>query len=84
MIGDYIGWIGLCLGIFVAPAQLFRIIKTKEVKGISLTTYVFLCLAMVCYLWHACHINSVVFMAAQAVNLTANLVILGILIRRRK
>jgi uncharacterized protein with PQ loop repeat len=83
MIGLYVGILGLIFGFFVAPAQLFRIIKTKEVKGISLTTYIFLCCAMTCYLLHAISINSPVFVTAQSVNLLTNLIILVLLIRRR-
>jgi len=82
--GEIIGWIGFGCGAFVAPAQLYRIIKTKEVKGISLTTYIFLVCAMTCYLLHAISINSPVFVTAQSVNLLTNLVILVLLIRRRR
>jgi uncharacterized protein with PQ loop repeat len=82
--GEIIGWCGFCLGAFVAPAQLLRIIKTKEVKGISLTTYIFLVCAMTCYLLHAISIKSPVFVTAQSVNLLTNLIILVLLIRRRR
>ena len=82
-IGTLVGWLGVAFGLFVAPPQLYRIIKTKEVKGISLTTYIFLCLAMVCYLIHAVYIGSAVFVTSQAVNLAVNVAILALLIRRR-
>ncbi len=82
-IGTLVGWLGVAFGLFVAPPQLYRIIKTKEVKGISLTTYISLCLAMVCYLIHAVYIGSAVFVTAQSVNLIVNIAILVLLLRRR-
>ena len=81
--GVIVGWIVFACGAFVAPPQLYRIIKTKEIKGISLTTYICLCLAMVCYLVHAIYINSPVFITSQVVNLLVNIAILIMLIKRR-
>lgn len=76
-----IGWLGIILGLFVAPLQLIRIIKTKKVDGISLGTYIFLNLAMVCYLIHAININDTVFIVAQGVNLVANIAVLILLLK---
>ena len=79
--GYVIGWCGIGFGFLVAPAQLYRIIRTKQVEAISTVTYAFLNLALVCYLLHAIYIDSVVFITAQAVNLTTNLAIFGYLIK---
>ena len=79
-----IGWIGVLFGCLVAPPQLWRIIKTGTTAGISLTTYIFLCCALTCYLIHAIYIDSVVFIVAQSVNLATNSVILYLLLRRNK
>lgn len=83
-LGHAIGYLGIILGLFVAPPQLIKLIKTKSSKDVSLMTYAFLCLALVCYLLHASYIHSVVFITAQAINLTTNLAILIWLIKERK
>jgi len=76
-----IGWLGVALGILVGPPQLYKIIKTKRVDGISIMTYLFLCLALICYLIHAIEIRSPVFVTAQSINLVVNSVILILLVR---
>uniref|UniRef100_A0A6M3L456 PQ loop repeat protein n=1 Tax=viral metagenome TaxID=1070528 RepID=A0A6M3L456_9ZZZZ len=77
-----IGWAGVALGLLVAPTQLWKILKTKQVNGISRATYTFLCLALVCYLIHAINIKDAVFITAQAINILANFTILVLLFGR--
>ena len=77
------GWIGLVLGLLVAPPQLVKILKTKRVSDISFITYGALCLALVFYLWHAIIINDLIFIVAQALNLTTNTVILILMVKYR-
>lgn len=79
----YIGWMGVGFGLLVAPAQLYRIIRTRQTRAISTLTYVFLNLALVCYLLHAINIADAVFITAQAVNLAINGAILYLLVRWR-
>ncbi len=78
-----IGWIGVALGLLVAPPQLWKILKTKGTSGISLCTYTFLVGALVFYLIHAILIKDAVFIVAQSVNLVTNSVILYLLVRRK-
>ena len=68
------------LGLAVAPPQLIRIIMTGQTEAISVVTYTFLILTMVCYLLHAIHIKSAVFITAQSINLVVNFTILMYLI----
>ena len=75
-----VGWFGVCFGLFVAPCQLVKILATGITDGISLPTYIFLCLALICYLYEAIRIKSKVFITAQAVNLASNLIILALII----
>jgi len=76
-----IGWVGVALGLLVAPMQLWKILRTKQINGISKATYTFLCLALVCYLVHAINIKDAVFITAQAINITINFAILILLFR---
>ncbi|KKL71929.1 hypothetical protein LCGC14_2089980 [marine sediment metagenome] len=78
--GNKIGWLGVLFGLAVAPPQLLRIVMTGQTEAISVVTYIFLLLAMTCYLLHAVHIKSKVFITAQAINLGVNFVILMYLI----
>ena len=84
MLGDLVGWCGVAFGLFVAPPQLIKIIKTRKIDGISTQTYSALVVALVCYLLHAIYIQSPVFICAQSINLVTNSVILVFLLRRRK
>ena len=83
MFEQLIGWAGVAFGLLVAPPQLYKILRTKQTNGISLVTYTFLCLALVCYLVHAVFIKDAVFITAQAVNIVVNFTILVLLFRRK-
>ena len=78
--GYWIGWVGVVFGLLVAPPQLYKIITTGGVNDISVWTYTFLCCALVCYLIHAIHIKSKVFITAQSLNLVVNSMVLACLI----
>jgi len=84
---DWLGWgfgiMGVVFGLFVAPPQLWKILKTGRVDGISRLTYTFLVLALIFYLLHAIYISSIVFIVAQSINLITNSVILVYLLRRK-
>jgi uncharacterized protein with PQ loop repeat len=82
-----IDWLGVVFGLFVAPPQLYKIITTGNVQDISLFTYIFLVMAMACYLIEAIRIKSKVFITAQSINLITNGIILfylaqGVLIKK--
>ena len=78
--GNFIGWMGVAFGIFVAPPQLLRIVMTGQTEAISVVTYTFLLLAMTCYLLHAIHIKAKVFITANIINIGVNFAILMYLI----
>jgi len=80
--GYLIGFIGLGFGILVPLPQILKILRTHSINGVSKATYVFLCLALLCYLVHAIYIKSIVFTIAQSINLTTNAIILILLIKR--
>jgi len=82
--GYWIGWYGVALGLAVPIPQLIKIIKTKKLADVSLGTYTFLVLCLLCYLIHAIHIRAEVFICAQAVNLCTNGVIFVLLIKDRR
>mgnify|MGYP001604601788 CR=1 FL=1 len=81
--GYIVGYLGILSGLMVAPPQLLKILRTKNIDGISYTTYVFLVLALILYLLHAIYIQSPVFIVAQSLNLVSNTAILIIMLRRK-
>ncbi len=83
LMSKLIGWLGVVFGLLVAPPQLYKIITTGNVQDISLYTYIFLVLAMICYLVEAIRIKSKVFITAQSINLITNGVILFYIIQKR-
>ena len=83
-IGYLIGFLGIALGVCVPIPQIIKIIKTGKTGDISLKTYTFLVLALVCYLSHAIYIESIVFTIAQSINLTTNTTVLYLLIKGRR
>jgi uncharacterized protein with PQ loop repeat len=81
--GYLIGWIGVGFGIGVPIPQLIKM-RNGCLDGISLHTYIFLVIALSCYLAHAIYIHAVVFIVAQAINLTTNSIILARLRRAHR
>ena len=69
---EYIGWLGVLFGLFVAPSQLWKIWRSKEVRGISKTTYIMLLATMLCMLVHAIDINDLIFTITYGINLIVN------------
>ena len=82
--GYLAGWVALGFGVLVAPAQLIKILRTGRTDGISLWTYIFLCLALMGYLIHAIYISAPVFIVSNFLGLTINSIILTMLWRRRR
>ena len=78
--GFWAGWLGVVFIMMVSPAQLHKILTTGVIEGISVYTYLFLTLGLICYLIHAVHIRSIVFAVAQVVNLIPTAWILIILV----
>ena len=64
-----IGFIGLALGLCVNPLQIIKILKTKNVNGISKGTYYTLTGVMICYLVRAIAINELVFIISNALGI---------------
>ena len=78
--GYWIGWLGVTFIMFVSPAQLYKILTTGQTEGISIYTYLFLTTGLICYLIHAIHIKSKVFMWAQIINLIPTVAVLILLL----
>ena len=72
MITTIIGYLGLAFGLGVAPPQIIKILKTKNVTGVSKLTYWLLCACLVCYFIHAVAIGATVFIISNGINMFIN------------
>jgi len=82
--GYIVGYCGVALGLCVPIPQLISIIRTKRLADVSLGTYSFLVLCLLCYLIHAIYIKAEVFICANSINLCTNGAIFVLLIKDRR
>ncbi|MGW8177242.1 MAG: SemiSWEET family sugar transporter [bacterium] len=71
-LNELIGFAGIVFGFLVPLPQIQKILKTRDVSSISLGTYTFLLLAIVCYFIHAVAIQDLVFTVSNGINLVTN------------
>ena len=71
-----IGSIGLILSLLVAPPQIIKTLRTKQVNGISKTTYIILCLVLICFFIRAVAIKEWIFILSNGLGFFINLWIL--------
>jgi len=78
-----LGWIALGLvQIFYLP-QTIKIIRTKEVSGLSLSSWVILWLGLLFYLVYSIYVGNVVFTVGNAAGLLQSTLVIGLLLRYR-
>ena len=76
-----IGLIGVLFGLFVAPPQILKTLKSKDSKGVSVVTYAVLNLAIICYLIRAIAIKEMVFIMSNSIGLIMNSFMLYLIIK---
>ncbi len=79
-----VGSIGLILSFLVAPPQLIKIMRTKNVKGISKWTYIILCMVMLCYLIRSIAIVEWIFILSNGINILFNIWVLILIVKYEK
>ena len=83
IIGEIIGYLaGICTAIVFLP-QSVRTIKTKDVRGLSLGSYVIYCLGMLLWIAYGVYLHSIQMMFFNAVSLFFAAIILYIIIIQR-
>ena len=82
--GELLGYIaGLCTAVVFLP-QSIQTIKTKDVSGLSLGSYVIYCVGMVSWIGYGVYLHSVQMMLFNAISLFFAVIILYMIITRRK
>ncbi|MFI3241103.1 MAG: SemiSWEET family transporter [Alphaproteobacteria bacterium] len=74
---------GLCTAIFVLP-QTIKTIKTKDINGLSLASYLIYCISMVMWATYGVLLNSYPMIIFNLISLSFALPILYLLIKNSK
>ena len=77
------GWLGFSLFLVFYAPQTIRMLRTKDVSGLSLSAWVILWLALLSYLVYSIAIKNVVFTAGNGIGLFQASVQLGLILKYR-
>lgn len=83
IIGEIMGYLaGICTAIVFLP-QSVQTIKTKDVSGLSLGSYLIYCFGMLCWIAYGIYLHSVQMMLFNTISLFFAAIILGIILMQR-
>ena len=79
-LGEFIGYLaGVCTAIVFLP-QTIQTIKSKNVSGLSLVTYIIYCIGMLSWISYGVYLHSVQMILFNAISLVFALIILYMII----
>ena len=83
-IGEFLGYLaGVCTAIVFLP-QTIQTIKSRDVKGLSLTTYIIYCTGMLSWILYGVYLRSIQMMLFNAISLFFAAIILCLIVQNRK
>ena len=83
ILGEFLGYLaGICTAIVFLP-QTIQTIKSKDVKGLSLVTYIIYCIGMLSWISYGIYLNSVQMILFNAISLFFALIILYMIIANK-
>lgn len=83
VIGEFLGYLaGICTAIVFLPQSL-QTIKTKDVTGLSLMTYVVYCVGMLCWILYGVYLHSIQMILFNAISLFFAIIILYTIIQNK-
>jgi len=81
--GELLGYIaGICTAIVFLP-QSIETVKTKNVQGLSLSTYIIYAIGMLSWILYGIYLNSIQMMIFNSISLVFALIILYIIIKNK-
>jgi MtN3 and saliva related transmembrane protein len=84
ILGEALGYIaGICTAIVFLP-QSIETVKTKNVSGLSLQTYIIYSIGMVSWILYGVYLHSFQMMIFNSISLVFALIILYMIIKRKK
>ena len=83
IIGEFLGSLaGICTAIAFLPQSL-QTIKTKDVTGLSLSTYIIYCVGIVSWILYGVYLHSIQMILFNAISLFFALTILYIIVQNK-
>ncbi|MBR1373047.1 SemiSWEET transporter [bacterium] len=83
-IGEFLGYLaGICTAIVFLP-QTIQTIRSKNVSGLSLTTYIIYCIGMISWILYGIYLHSVQMVLFNAISLIFAAIILYMIFKSRK
>ena len=83
ILGEALGYIaGICTAIVFLP-QSIQTIKTKNVDGLSLQTYIIYCIGMVSWILYGIYLHSVQMMLFNSISFVFAFLILFIIVKQK-
>ena len=84
IIAEALGYLaGICTAIVFLP-QTIQTIKSRNVSGLSLTTYIIYCIGMISWILYGIHLKSIQMMLFNAISLFFAVIILYMIIVDKK
>ena len=83
VIGESLGYLaGICTAIVFLPQSL-QTIKTKDVTGLSLSTYIIYCIGMVSWISYGVYLHSIQMILFNTISLFFALIILYMIVKNK-
>ena len=83
ILGEILGYVaGICTAIAFLPQSL-ETIKTKNVKGLSLATYLIYCIGILSWILYGAYLHSVQMIIFNAISLVFAAIILYMIVSRK-
>lgn len=84
MIGELLGYIaGICTAVVFLP-QSIKTLKTKDVEGLSLSTYVIYNIGMISWILYGVYLHSIQMIIFNSISFVFSFIILYMIATRKK
>lgn len=84
IIGELLGYIaGICTAVVFLP-QSIKTLKTKDVKGLSLSTYVIYNIGMISWILYGVYLHSIQMIIFNSISFVFSFIILYMIATRKK
>ncbi|MBQ9034448.1 MAG: SemiSWEET transporter [Alphaproteobacteria bacterium] len=84
MIGEILGYVaGICTAIVFLP-QSIRTLKTKDVKGLALSTYIIYNIGMLCWILYGIYLHSAQMIIFNSISFIFSSIILYMIVTQKK
>lgn len=81
--GEFLGYLaGICTAIVFVP-QSIQTVKTKNVQGLSLSTYIIYTIGMISWILYGIYLHSIQMMIFNSISLFFSLIILYMIVRKK-